>query len=202
MTRARGPVWHVVGGVDKGGILVREGADFDSAQAKARLSTGSLVEQLELQRERLHFRRLTGTGPDTGWVSTRIGSKDLLVLADGSDAETTQLEETSPGTDAGPTAPAVLPPQRSPASPCTEEKASTREGGSGRIGIDKKVRIVGLKDQASWNGKNGQIKGFDVETGRYHVKVVVLSDTNVGLKSGQETVLLLRSENLELHPDQ
>jgi len=71
--------WEVVGGVDKGGIMVREGCDLKSPAASDRLATGSMVEELELVGERLHYRLVTGKGPDKGWVSLRIGGKDLLV---------------------------------------------------------------------------------------------------------------------------
>jgi len=77
-------VWRVVGGQDTGGILVRAGSSLTSAPASStaagsRISTGALVEQLELQGMRLHYRRLTGAGPDSGWVSVRIHHKQLLV---------------------------------------------------------------------------------------------------------------------------
>eukprot|EP00930_Biecheleria_cincta_P040148 TRINITY_DN27533_c0_g1_i1.p1 TRINITY_DN27533_c0_g1~~TRINITY_DN27533_c0_g1_i1.p1 ORF type:complete len:399 (-),score=81.31 TRINITY_DN27533_c0_g1_i1:41-1237(-) len=73
------PQWEVVGGADKGGILVRKGQDLKSPQYDDRLSTGALVQELKLFGDRLHFRRLTGTGPVEGWVSTKISGKELLV---------------------------------------------------------------------------------------------------------------------------
>jgi len=75
-------VWEVVGGVDKGGIMVRAGQDLGSLALDERLSTGALVRQLELKAERLSFQRLTGTGPDSGWVSTHLKGKELLVKTD------------------------------------------------------------------------------------------------------------------------
>lgn len=73
-------LWEVVGGGDKGGILVREGEAFDSAQCKDRLSTGAIVEELELKGERLHFKLPTGkgTGPKEGWVSLKLKDKELM----------------------------------------------------------------------------------------------------------------------------
>jgi surfactin synthase thioesterase subunit len=65
--------------VDKGGILVRQGQDLKSTQCDERLSTGALVEELKLVGERLHYKRLTGSGPDEGWVSLKVSGKDLLV---------------------------------------------------------------------------------------------------------------------------
>ncbi|CAK9050234.1 unnamed protein product [Durusdinium trenchii] len=67
----RGPMspvkrWEVIGGADKGGILVREGQSTTSKQLAERLSTGAFVEELDLRGERLNYKRLTGTGPEIG----------------------------------------------------------------------------------------------------------------------------------------
>lgn len=78
-----GQLWEVVGGGEKGGILVREGRDLSSPQLRDRLATGALVEEEELTLDRLHYRRLTGRGPDSGWVSIKLKDKDLLVHARG-----------------------------------------------------------------------------------------------------------------------
>ena len=81
--------WEVVGGVDKGGILVREGQDLKSTQCADRLTTGSVVAEIALAGERLHYKLVTGTGPDEGWVSLKISGKQLLVpLAVAADATT------------------------------------------------------------------------------------------------------------------
>jgi len=72
-------MWEVVGGADKGGILVREGQDLKSPATADRLSTGAIVEQLALAGERLNYKLQSGTGPETGWVSLRLSGKDLLV---------------------------------------------------------------------------------------------------------------------------
>lgn len=67
----------VVGGADKGGILVRIGAQTSSDEA-GRLSTGAIVQKLDLEGERLQYKLLSGTGPETGWVSLQIKGKVLL----------------------------------------------------------------------------------------------------------------------------
>lgn len=75
------PVWLVVGGESRGGIIVRKEKGTSSAQLPERLCTGALVRQLDYSAEacRLCFERVTGTGPDTGWVSTKLVPKDLVV---------------------------------------------------------------------------------------------------------------------------
>ena len=73
--------WQVVGGKGTGGILVRESRELTSRIYEERLSSGALLEQLALVNQRLHFKRLTGSGPATGWISLRIGGKDLVVSA-------------------------------------------------------------------------------------------------------------------------
>uniref|UniRef100_A0A7S0FVW0 CoA-binding domain-containing protein n=1 Tax=Pyrodinium bahamense TaxID=73915 RepID=A0A7S0FVW0_9DINO len=72
------PRWEVIGGGDKGGVLVRTGKELSSEQLLERLATGSLVEELAVAGDRLHFKKLQGDGPDTGWVSIRLKDKELL----------------------------------------------------------------------------------------------------------------------------
>eukprot|EP00930_Biecheleria_cincta_P072966 TRINITY_DN60315_c0_g1_i1.p1 TRINITY_DN60315_c0_g1~~TRINITY_DN60315_c0_g1_i1.p1 ORF type:complete len:389 (+),score=77.76 TRINITY_DN60315_c0_g1_i1:33-1199(+) len=73
-------VWKVVGGCDKGGILVRKGPGLSDEQLKERLSTGALVAELENQGDRIGYRLMEGSGPKEGWVTTKLqGGKDLLV---------------------------------------------------------------------------------------------------------------------------
>lgn len=73
--------WLVIGGADSGGILVRSGQDLKSGKVASRLSTGSLVKQLELRGERLHYGLVKGTGPAEGWVSLKVSGKELLEFA-------------------------------------------------------------------------------------------------------------------------
>lgn len=69
--------WVIVGGEDRGGILVREGQELGSPKVGERLSTGAVVEEVALIGERLRFRRLTGNGPKEGWISICLDHKDL-----------------------------------------------------------------------------------------------------------------------------
>eukprot|EP00442_Polarella_glacialis_P004272 CAMPEP_0115109382 /NCGR_PEP_ID=MMETSP0227-20121206/38654_1 /TAXON_ID=89957 /ORGANISM="Polarella glacialis, Strain CCMP 1383" /LENGTH=312 /DNA_ID=CAMNT_0002508033 /DNA_START=61 /DNA_END=996 /DNA_ORIENTATION=+ len=71
-------LWEVVGGSATGGILVREGRDLKSPEAAARLSTGAVVEELQLVLERLQYRLVTGTGPAEGWISISLKGKPLV----------------------------------------------------------------------------------------------------------------------------
>lgn len=70
-------LWTIVGGADKGGVIVREGRQLNSLALPDRLTTGAEVEELELAGERLHFRRRTGSGPDEGWISIKASGKAL-----------------------------------------------------------------------------------------------------------------------------
>ena len=45
--------WQVVGGADKGGILVREGQALASKACEERLSMGAKVKELQLVGDRL-----------------------------------------------------------------------------------------------------------------------------------------------------
>ncbi|CAL1158679.1 unnamed protein product [Cladocopium goreaui] len=71
-------IWEVIGGKDKGGIMVREGRGLRSKECSDRLAVASFVEELELVGERLHYKLMAGSGPQTGWVSINIGDKTLL----------------------------------------------------------------------------------------------------------------------------
>jgi len=71
--------WDIVGGADKGGVLVREGQALGSPATKDRLSTGAVVEELELVGERLHYKLLDGTGPEEGWISIKVSGKELAI---------------------------------------------------------------------------------------------------------------------------
>mmetsp|Transcript_101070 Transcript_101070/g.286440 ORF Transcript_101070/g.286440 Transcript_101070/m.286440 type:complete len:338 (+) Transcript_101070:84-1097(+) len=73
-----GRQWEVVGGAALGGIVVRAGKEFTSAAEAERLSTGAVVDELEREGDRLHYKLVTGTGPAEGWVSTRLKDKVLL----------------------------------------------------------------------------------------------------------------------------
>jgi len=73
-------VWEVVGGIDRGGIVVREGPEVTSSPESSRLSVGALVKQLKLEGDRLYYLLLAGAGPGYGWVSVVSNEgTDLLV---------------------------------------------------------------------------------------------------------------------------
>jgi len=72
-------LWEVIGGGDAGGIVVRTGKDTKSAATTDRLGKGSVVEQIALEGERLNYKLVKGSGPETGWVSLKIKAANLLV---------------------------------------------------------------------------------------------------------------------------
>lgn len=69
-------MWEIVGGAD----MVRDGENTKSNQLDDRLSTGALVEEVELKGDRLNYKLVTGTGPQTGWVHAS-GATSLTSLA-------------------------------------------------------------------------------------------------------------------------
>lgn len=80
-------MWEVVGGTGLGGIIVREGKDLKSTQTADRLSTGAIVREESLVDGRLQYTRVSGTGPDKGWVSLKLKDKDLLMKSSKSGSE-------------------------------------------------------------------------------------------------------------------
>eukprot|EP00931_Biecheleriopsis_adriatica_P068774 TRINITY_DN42689_c0_g1_i1.p1 TRINITY_DN42689_c0_g1~~TRINITY_DN42689_c0_g1_i1.p1 ORF type:complete len:366 (-),score=46.26 TRINITY_DN42689_c0_g1_i1:324-1421(-) len=70
-------LWEVVGGVGKGGVLVRDAKELSSMQAENRLSSGAVVREEELLGNRLHFSKVTGFGPQRGWISVVAGDRTL-----------------------------------------------------------------------------------------------------------------------------
>lgn len=56
------------------GILVRAEAALDSEE-KGRLSKGSLIDVLDTEGQRYCYRKISGTGPDNGWISRTVGGK-------------------------------------------------------------------------------------------------------------------------------
>lgn len=73
-----GKVWVVTGGKSSGGIVVRATSDPNSAQLAKRLTTGSKLEQLEREGDRMKFERIDGGGPDIGWVSLTFKGKPIV----------------------------------------------------------------------------------------------------------------------------
>lgn len=73
-----GQRWEVVGGGDRGGIVVRAGRHLSSAELPARLEKFSLVEEVARFGERVKYKLIRGNGPEEGWVSARLKDKVLL----------------------------------------------------------------------------------------------------------------------------
>ena len=62
------------------GLLVRTEESLSSA-VLGRLTTGSLVEELQRCGHRLHFKLLSGLGPQEGWISLQLQGKALAELS-------------------------------------------------------------------------------------------------------------------------
>jgi len=128
-------LWEVVGGADKGGILVRKGQDTKSEAHEDRLSTGALVEEITLAGDRLNYKRLTGTGPVEGWVAIKISGKDLMVKT-----------EKSPPANAEPATDAKAPEESSGGAAPT----SNGEGKPGWEKIIARCEAELAKPPVSW----------------------------------------------------
>jgi [acyl-carrier-protein] S-malonyltransferase len=71
--------WKVVGGSSSSGILVRTDVGLKSPEASPnRVSTGAIIQELELQGQRLKFKLIEGTGPSEGWVSLSLKDNPLV----------------------------------------------------------------------------------------------------------------------------
>eukprot|EP00930_Biecheleria_cincta_P035809 TRINITY_DN24608_c0_g1_i1.p1 TRINITY_DN24608_c0_g1~~TRINITY_DN24608_c0_g1_i1.p1 ORF type:complete len:422 (-),score=75.23 TRINITY_DN24608_c0_g1_i1:7-1272(-) len=102
LVRVRRPdLLEVVGGADKGGIIVRQGEATSSSQEAERLAFGALAATLERRGERLRYRLFSGTGPGEGWVSIRLKDKELLSKTDRSQATENQVAERARTRGAG-----------------------------------------------------------------------------------------------------
>eukprot|EP00930_Biecheleria_cincta_P003657 TRINITY_DN104585_c0_g1_i1.p1 TRINITY_DN104585_c0_g1~~TRINITY_DN104585_c0_g1_i1.p1 ORF type:complete len:1011 (-),score=231.74 TRINITY_DN104585_c0_g1_i1:65-3046(-) len=75
-------LWHVLADLERGGLVVRQGPELGSAVDDLRLACGAVVEELEFCGGRLHYKLVTGSGPSTGWVTTTLRGKDLIVKTD------------------------------------------------------------------------------------------------------------------------
>lgn len=73
----------VVGGKASGGILVRDASSIQSKAKDERLTTGSIVKQLRQVCGRMRYWKISGSGPETGWVSMAVGGKPLLEVSAG-----------------------------------------------------------------------------------------------------------------------
>jgi len=77
-TTSTGPAEYVVvGGGDKGGIMVRKGKRTSSKELP-RLMMGARIQEIERCGDRVHFEKKDGQGPKTGWVSTAVNGRSLL----------------------------------------------------------------------------------------------------------------------------
>lgn len=64
-------IWKVVAGKLAGGIVVQQSPAMGAAKEPEKLSFGALVEQVGQEGELIHYKKLDGNGPSSGWVRTR-----------------------------------------------------------------------------------------------------------------------------------
>lgn len=75
-------IWQAIGGANSGGVIARSGLSLKSDLLPDRVSTGSILQEVELIGERLNYKLLEGSGPEFGWVSISVRDKDLVVKSD------------------------------------------------------------------------------------------------------------------------
>jgi hypothetical protein len=73
--------YEVLGG-SEGAILVREGQSLSSTALSQRLEKGAIVSEVEVVGVRLHFKKVSGSGPAEGWVSMKTKDRNLLKETD------------------------------------------------------------------------------------------------------------------------
>jgi len=73
--------------VMKTGAKVRQEVDLASPELSKRLAYGALVKVLAQEGMRVRFLKLTGEGPDTGWVSSSINNGKALLVESGRTVE-------------------------------------------------------------------------------------------------------------------
>jgi len=74
----KGATWKVIGGRSSGGIVVRKSEALNSPVLRFKLVPDAKVQVEEVVNSRLHYKRLSGDGPDFGWVSLQANGKMLL----------------------------------------------------------------------------------------------------------------------------
>jgi len=131
-------MWEVVGGTDKGGIVVRAARELTSEQLPQKLATASRVTQLARVGDRLHFKLLEGQGPEEGWVSIKLKDKELLLPCKQSTtaepATSSSAAKPSPQAQLHEEAPKQQQPRKQPQSSGTatpKKQAVPQTSGSG-----------------------------------------------------------------------
>mmetsp|Transcript_82336 Transcript_82336/g.150809 ORF Transcript_82336/g.150809 Transcript_82336/m.150809 type:complete len:318 (-) Transcript_82336:79-1032(-) len=76
-----GTEWIVIGGGQNGGIIVQKGPDAMATELEERLATGAKVAEVEIQDNKLFYKKISGEGPEQGWVWTSVQGTPLLVEA-------------------------------------------------------------------------------------------------------------------------
>lgn len=103
-------LWRVRGGKRKGGLIVRMDKGTDSLFHSGRLGFGAVLQELELCDDRLHYLKVSGEGPNTGWVSvcTKTGARLVVRLdeaakeAEAAEEDEEQEQEQEPDGEPGP----------------------------------------------------------------------------------------------------
>eukprot|EP00747_Dinoflagellata_sp_TGD_P113095 gnl/TRDRNA2_/TRDRNA2_171634_c0_seq2.p1 gnl/TRDRNA2_/TRDRNA2_171634_c0~~gnl/TRDRNA2_/TRDRNA2_171634_c0_seq2.p1 ORF type:complete len:352 (+),score=81.47 gnl/TRDRNA2_/TRDRNA2_171634_c0_seq2:38-1057(+) len=142
--------WCVVGGFDKGGILVRTGRETSSPAADKRLACGALVREVEVADTRLCYKKISGEGPENGWVAIRLPDKILMERA-----PVWEPKEASLGREAGVYVerPPVAPASRKIRVLCLHGTASAEKVLRQQLAM----LVMKTKDDIEWIVEEGSI---------------------------------------------
>mmetsp|Transcript_22531 Transcript_22531/g.48114 ORF Transcript_22531/g.48114 Transcript_22531/m.48114 type:complete len:277 (-) Transcript_22531:69-899(-) len=97
--KKRATLWEIVGGEEKGGVVVKAGMEMDSAAHPDRLAFGAKVAEVELVGDRLNYRLVRGNGPQEGWISIVISKKAMAKVLEGAEAQALDEEALEIGAE-------------------------------------------------------------------------------------------------------
>lgn len=123
--------WKVVGGEKTGGIIVRSDSTYSSEVLGQRLSTGAVINGLELDESltRLRYELVAGDGPSEGWVTLKVKDKELLVPCDDDEVEDLPYEPRRKQAETVPVARPVKQEETVPVARPARTPPATPQGG-------------------------------------------------------------------------
>jgi ankyrin repeat protein len=82
-SKDRSTTWMVTPSREQGGIIVRSAKSLQSPAFQLRLAVGAVIEELSVEGNRMKYKKISGSGPETGWVNISFNNKQLLKNMEG-----------------------------------------------------------------------------------------------------------------------